>query len=211
VDELAGINAPSTYVNGLVSYGNNVSTVYNDSGIVAAGSYAATSWNVGAVWSGTANIDLATGEAVGDWYQRGAEISGGVASTAGVASGGVSLFNWATTPAATAPAVAAPAESGGLAYRVMSQDEFTGAQAGKYSDGSLFKNPDQLGNKWVWPTQEQAAQWQALMQAGGEDPIITQIPTRNPLTEYPAYPHGTPPGPAYLVPIEHMGPAVPVK
>jgi hypothetical protein len=106
VDELAGMSAPSTYVNGLASYGNNVSTVYNDSGILAAGSYAATSWNVGAVWSGTANIDLATGEAVGDWYQRGAEISSGVASTAGVASGGVSLFNWATAPAATAPAAA---------------------------------------------------------------------------------------------------------
>jgi RHS repeat-associated protein len=106
VDELAGINAPSTYVNGLASYGNNVSTVYNDSGILAAGSYAATSWNVGAVWSGTANINLATGEPVGDAYQRWTAVSSGVASTAGVASGGVSLFNWATAPAATAPAAA---------------------------------------------------------------------------------------------------------
>ena len=104
VNELAGMSAPSTYVNGLASYGNNVSTVYNDSGILAASSYAATSWNVGGIYSGIANMNLVTGQPVGDWYQRGTEISSGVASTAGVAAGGVGVFNWATAPATTAPA-----------------------------------------------------------------------------------------------------------
>jgi len=114
VNELAGISAPSTYVNGLASYGNNISTVNNDSGFWAASSYAATSWNVGAVWSGAANINLVTGEPVGDAYQRGAVISGGVASTAGLAAGGVSLWNWATASTATTPPVLA--QSGQVNY-----------------------------------------------------------------------------------------------
>ena len=98
-NEAGSMTAPSTYVNGLNGYANNVSTVYDDSGFWAAGSYATTSWNVGAVYSGAANINLATGQPVGDWYQRGTEISGGVASTAGIAAGGLGVYNWATAPA----------------------------------------------------------------------------------------------------------------
>jgi RHS repeat-associated protein len=98
-NEAGGVVSPSTYVNGLSSFGNNINTVYQSDGLVAAGSYLTTSWNVGAVWSGAANINLATGEPVGDWYQRGTTISGGVASTAGIAAGGLGIYNWATAPA----------------------------------------------------------------------------------------------------------------
>jgi hypothetical protein len=109
VDELAGMSAPSTYVNGLSSYGHNVSSYYQSDGFLAAGSYALTSWNVGAVYSGANNFSLqydTAGQPVGDWYQRGTVISGGVASTAGIAAGGLGLWNAATAPAATAPAAA---------------------------------------------------------------------------------------------------------
>jgi RHS repeat-associated protein len=108
-NEAGAVSAPSTYVNGAVSYANNVSSVYQSDGVLAAGSYATTSWNVGAVYSGVANINLATGQPVGDWFDRGEDISSGVASTAGIAAGGVSLFNWATAPAAATPAAATPA------------------------------------------------------------------------------------------------------
>jgi hypothetical protein len=52
---------------------------------------------------------LATGQPVGDWFDRGEDISSGVASTAGIAAGGVGLFNWATAPTAAAPTAATPA------------------------------------------------------------------------------------------------------
>jgi hypothetical protein len=102
-NEAGSVVSPSTYVNGLSSFGNNVSSVYQSDGIWAAGSYATTSWNVGAVYSGVANINLATGAPVGDWFDRGEDISSGVASTAGITAGGLSLFNAATAPAAIAP------------------------------------------------------------------------------------------------------------
>jgi len=105
-NEAGAMVSPSTYVNGLSSFGNNISTVYNDSGLVPAISYGATSWNVGAVWSGAANINLATGQPVGNGVDQAEDILSGIAGTAGVAAGGVSLFNWATAPAATAPATA---------------------------------------------------------------------------------------------------------
>jgi RHS repeat-associated protein len=112
VNELAGMSAPSTYVNGLTGFGNNVSTIYGDSGFLPAASYAVSGWNVGQVVSGAENINLVTGQPVGDAYQQWTAISSGVASTAGVAAGGVGVFNWATAPAATAPTAAAPAASG---------------------------------------------------------------------------------------------------
>jgi len=75
-NEAGSAVSPSTYVNGLSSFGNNVSSVYQSDGIWAAGSYATTSWNVGAVYSGVANINLATGAPVGDWFDRGEDGSG---------------------------------------------------------------------------------------------------------------------------------------
>ncbi len=106
---------PSTYINGATSFGNNINTVYQSDGLLAAGSYAATSWNVGAVWSGAANINLATGQPVGDWTQRGVDIAGGVGATAGIAAGGLGIYNSATAPAtmtANVPPVLAPAAEG---------------------------------------------------------------------------------------------------
>ncbi len=90
----------------------------------------------------------------------------------------------------------------------MSQEELAGARAGKYAD-SPYVNPEQAGKKWVWQTEEQAQSWKALMEKGGEKPVITEIPTKRPLIDYEAFPHETPPGPAYLVPVEDLGPAIP--
>jgi hypothetical protein len=104
-NEVGGAVSPSTYVNGLSSYGHNVGSYYQDSGVWAAGSYALTSWNVGAVYSGAANFDLqydTAGQSIGDGFQRGAVFSGGVASTAMIASGGLGAYNWLTTPETTA-------------------------------------------------------------------------------------------------------------
>jgi hypothetical protein len=98
------MSAPSTYVEGAQHFGNTASTIYREDGAIVAGSYALTSWNVGAIWSGAANIDLATGEPVGDWFQRGTVISGGVANTAGIAAGGLSLATPYLPAAAAAPA-----------------------------------------------------------------------------------------------------------
>ena len=86
--QLAAASAPSTYVNGLCSYGHNVASYYQEFGLLPAASYALTSWNVGAIYSGLANFDLrreTAGQPIGDWYERGTVISGGVASTAGIA------------------------------------------------------------------------------------------------------------------------------
>lgn len=93
---LGGMITPASYVNSASHFGSTVSTLYKEDGFGVAASYATTSWNVGAFWSGAANINLATGEPVGDWYQRSALMSSGVAGTAGVASGGLGLYNWAT-------------------------------------------------------------------------------------------------------------------
>lgn len=113
VNEMAGMSAPSTYVNGLSSYGHNVAGYDNDGGLLPATSYALTSWNVGAIYSGAANFDLhydTAGHEVGDWYQRSAVISGGVANTAGIAAGGLGLFNWATAAPANAVPIATAAQ-----------------------------------------------------------------------------------------------------
>jgi hypothetical protein len=122
-NEAGAVVSPSTYVNGLSSYGNNINTVYQSDGVWAAGSYATTSWNVGAVWSGAANINLATGEPVGNGTDRAEDIFSGIAGTAGVASGGLGLYNWATAPAATTPAAttaASPAASTGMDPNILS-------------------------------------------------------------------------------------------
>jgi hypothetical protein len=141
IDELAGISAPSTYVNGLSSFGNNINTVYQSDGYLAAGSYAATSWNVGAVWSGAANINLATGEPVGDAYQRWTDVSSGVASTAGIAAGGLSVYNWATAPTTTTPTVVAPTDDGWVEQQ--QQQQQTGP-AGATPTGPLTVDPGTL-------------------------------------------------------------------
>ena len=163
IDELAGISAPSTYVNGLSSYGHNVSSYYNDGGLLPATSYALTSWNVGQVYSGAANFSLqydTAGQPIGDGYQRWATASSGVASTAGIAAGGVSIFNWATAPAATAPAAAAPETTS--FYRVVSESEhqsLTGS--GEFSappSGGSTPIPGQPG-KWFWGSQQEAEQF----------------------------------------------------
>ncbi len=82
----AAFATPASYVNNAASYASTVSTLYQQDGASVAASYAATSWNVGAVWSGVANINLATGQPVGNGLERGAVAAGGVAGTAGLAA-----------------------------------------------------------------------------------------------------------------------------
>ncbi len=109
-NEIQAANSPLTYINGALSYANNVSSYYDSDGILAAGSYALTSWNVGAIYSGVENYDLTynnAGQSLGDGFQQAEAISSGVAATAGIAAGGLGLWNAATAPAATAPATAA--------------------------------------------------------------------------------------------------------
>lgn len=96
---LSAMTTPKTYVHSAVGFANNISTVNSFSGPVAATSYALTSWNVGAVYSGIANVDLVTGGPVGDWADRGVRISSGVAATAGIASAGLGGFSAVARPA----------------------------------------------------------------------------------------------------------------
>lgn len=114
-NEGEAVVSPSTYINGAESFGNNISTVYQSDGLVAAGSYAATSWNVGAVWSGAANINLATGEPVGNGVDQAEDILGGIAGTAGIATAGVAGFTTVagsgTTTAAADVGIANPVPS----------------------------------------------------------------------------------------------------
>jgi RHS repeat-associated protein len=109
-NEFGAMSAPSTYINGLSSFGNNISSYYQNGDKLAAIGYALTSWNVGAMYSGAANYDLTynnAGGQIGDVYQRGAVFSGGLGSTAGLAAGGLGLWNLATAPATANAALAA--------------------------------------------------------------------------------------------------------
>ena len=112
-NETGGAVSPSTYANGLGSYGHNVASYYNDDGWLPATSYALTSWNVGSIYAGAENFDLhydTAGQQIGDWSQRGATIAGGVAGTTGVASGGLSLLNWASSALNTSIESSLPSE-----------------------------------------------------------------------------------------------------
>lgn len=100
---LGGMVTPANYVNSAVNFGSTVNTLYHEDGAVVAGSYALTSWNVGAIWEGSANIDLATGQPVGDGFERAQRIISGTANTAGLALGGARLM--------TASGITAPAEN----------------------------------------------------------------------------------------------------
>ena len=97
---LVTVGTPSSIANGLIGFGNDASTIHSQSGFVPAASYAISAWNLGKIYSGLGNINLATGEPVGDWYERGTVISGGVASTAGIAAGGARVM---TVSGVTAP------------------------------------------------------------------------------------------------------------
>ena len=118
VNEAAGASAPSSYVNGVRGFGNNVSTIYHDSGFLPAASYSISGWNVGKIWAnGIDNIDLVTGQPVGDAYQRWTAVSSGVANTAGIAAGGL----WGATklgivPPSVPPVIAPPETPSGLVH-----------------------------------------------------------------------------------------------
>ncbi|MBU6410519.1 MAG: hypothetical protein KGR98_09040 [Verrucomicrobia bacterium] len=116
-NEAAEASAPSFYVNGLTGFGRNVHTIYNESGFLPAASYSISGWNVGKIYSGFANLNLVTGQPVGDWYQRGEFISSGVANTAGIAAGGL----WGATklgivPPTVPPVIAPPETPSGLVH-----------------------------------------------------------------------------------------------
>jgi RHS repeat-associated protein len=87
VNTVVAVSDPMTYVNGAVNFGRNINTVYESDGLVTASSYALTSWNVGAVFSGIANVDLVTGLEVGDFTDRSVMVLSGISSTTGLAAG----------------------------------------------------------------------------------------------------------------------------
>jgi RHS repeat-associated protein len=176
----AAVN-PMTYVDGAIGFGGTVGTLYQEDGFLVAASYAATSWNVGAVWSGYANVDLATGQEVGDWYARGALISSGVGSTAGLAAGGLGLANRAGA-AMTAGVddalgwnynLAAAEGPGGMTvmrggttplFRAVNPAELADLNA----SGGVFRNPLGIEVKYFSETAEGAASYaQQAYRAGG--------------------------------------------
>ncbi|HEX7654202.1 MAG TPA: RHS repeat-associated core domain-containing protein, partial [Verrucomicrobiae bacterium] len=86
---LGGMLTPRSYGDSAQHFAGTVNNIYQEDGFVTAASYATTSWNVGAVYEGVANMDLATGEEVGSWDQRGGRIASGVGNTAGLLSAGM--------------------------------------------------------------------------------------------------------------------------
>jgi RHS repeat-associated protein len=151
VNVAAGANAPSSYVNGIAGFGRNVSTIYHDSGFLPAASYSISGWNVGKVWAnGIDNIDLVTGQPVGDGYARWTAVSSGVANTAGIAAGGL----WGATRLGVVPATS----SAGAASSLW-QNRFPGVQV------------RQVGNYWVKRVNPNSP---SLMQAWGQQTIQAQ-------------------------------------
>ena len=104
------------------------------------------------------------------------------------------------------------AAEGGTAFRVMTEEELAGARLGQYADGP-YMNPSDYGKKFVWGSKEQAEGWKVVLEEGRDVPhVITEIPTKNPLSTYKVFEHGSrPSGPAYLVPFEELGPATPIR
>lgn len=154
--ELGAMSAPSTYVNGLVGFGNNVDTIYNDSGLLAASSYAISGWNVGKVYSGIEDINLVTGEPIGDFFDRATDVSSGVASTAGIGALGLGGFDLLvdsdTTPGAadaeaqTGPTAATAdviAQRQALAQQFYQAAGFTDDQIASHMQGIDFSQPVQ--------------------------------------------------------------------
>lgn len=64
-----------------------------------------------------------------------------------------------------------------------------------------------MGSKWLWDNEGAARGWLDFLRRHGEDGILTQVPTRRPLSEYPSFGH-PPQGTAYHVPIEDLGNAI---
>lgn len=162
VNTAAGANAPSSYVNGIAGFGRNVSTIYNDSGFLPAASYSISGWNVGKVWAnGIDNIDLVTGQPVGDAYQRWTAVSSGVANTAGIAAGGL----WGATRLGVVPTTS----SAGVASSLW-QNRFPGVQVrqiGNYYVKRMNPNAPSWMQTWGQRTiQQQAAALDTLRAAG---------------------------------------------
>ena len=152
VNLLARGNAPSSYVDGLRSYTHNVASYYDDGGLLPAASYATTSWNVGAIYSGFANFDLhydTAGQPIGDWYERGAVISGGVANSALIGAGGL----WGAARLGFVPPT--PLLPGSSLW----ENRFPGVQV------------RQVGGYWVKRVNPQASE---VMQAWGRQTIKAQ-------------------------------------
>ena len=98
---------------------------------------------------------------------------------------------------------------GGKGYRVMSPEEYKGASQGDWADSDLVKgDPTESGSKWLWSTEDEVKSWKDFIESHGEEGIITEVPTRQPLMDYPSYPHPPHQGTAIHVPIEELGPAV---
>jgi RHS repeat-associated protein len=112
---LGGMSSTSGAIGAGLSYSGRISTVYNDSRMtgegtfssaVLAGGYGLTSWNGISFMEGAKNQNVFTGNALGDWTERGAKISSGVAGFVGAASlgiSGVTFFSRPAVPVSTTP------------------------------------------------------------------------------------------------------------
>jgi len=142
--------SPSSYVNGARQFGGNISTVHRDSGVLAAASYATTSWNVGDIWSGAANIDLATGQPVGNGFERWARASSGTAATAAIAAGGLGMaqpYLPGATPAG--PPASTPVGRSGQPISVVPPSNEPATIAGRAYTGHAL---DQMQGRGIPPS-----------------------------------------------------------
>ena len=118
-NSLASMSSAESYVNGAMSFGGTVNSLYQQDGVMVAASYATTSWNVGAIYEGAANQDLATGQPIGDGFERTNRIISGSAATAGIAIGGVGLgrnLGYLPKPRTESPVSGLPRTGSALKY-----------------------------------------------------------------------------------------------
>ncbi len=185
--QLAAASAPSTYVSGLRSYGYNVASYYQDFGLLPAASYALTSWNVGAVYSGVANFDLryeTAGQPIGDWYERGAVISSGVASRAGIAAGALGGCGVPAEGSARPPVPAKFFARTRIEVEALMEQGFSRAEAFQHirafnageAEGFLFHFTDEIGGLGIIRSGEIQATQRGL---GGPGVYTGTTPTPN--------------------------------
>ncbi len=110
---LLSLVSPNTDMNGAAQFASSVGTVYNDSrttgdsilgATLLATGYGLTSWNIGSIYQGVYNVNVLTSQPLGGWAEQTQSIVSGIGGTAGVAAGGLGLYNGITVGAATTAA-----------------------------------------------------------------------------------------------------------
>lgn len=180
---VAAAAAPAAYVEVYQQGVNNTAQVVSralDSGRSGAGAFseglgyaAGTLVGYTPVAESITGADTASGEqlSTSERWSRGLQ-GGSQLILTGVALGESYNPNLQTGKLAPRGSPTPASPEGGTAYRVMSEEELKGAELGKWENSP--GRPTEAGQKWVWKTKEQAAEWKALMEKGGEKPVITE-------------------------------------